>query len=246
MRGSVTKRGRGWRLKFDIDHDADGRRQTRYMTVHGSKKQAEEELVRQLAAVSTGTTVSPDTITLGQYLRGYLDGRHDLQPMSRRAYADVFTRLAAPIAHIQLQKLKPLHIKTWLDGLHAHGGKNGKPLSAVSVKHAHRALSSAIQAAVVLEVVGRNVCAIAKPPAAEVAEVSILGPEEISGLLKALKGRRPIFCGRHGFGNRMPKGRIVRLEVAGRRFRQVLYQGSSTQWRAPAGSRRQRAGTAKG
>ena len=33
-----------------------------------------------------------------------------------QAYRDIFTRLAAPIAHIQLQKLKPVHVKQWLDG----------------------------------------------------------------------------------------------------------------------------------
>ena len=149
MRGSVTKRGRGsYRLKFDVDHGAGGRRVTHYMTVRGSRRQAEEELVRQLAAVNAGINIAPNKVTVGRYLKDYLDGRHDLQPTSVQAYRDIFTRLAAPIAHIQLQKLKPVHVKQWLDGLRRHGGKNGKPLGAVSVRLAHRALSAALQAAV--------------------------------------------------------------------------------------------------
>ena len=87
------------------------------MTVRGSKRQAEEELMRQLAAVNAGINIAPDKVTLGRYLKDYLDGRHDLQPTSLQAYRDIFTRLAAPIAHIQLQKLKPAHVKAWLDGL---------------------------------------------------------------------------------------------------------------------------------
>ena len=74
MRGTVTKRGRGWRLKFDIDRGADGRRETRYITFVGTKRQAEEELTRQLAAVNAGINIEPDKVTLGQYLRAISTG----------------------------------------------------------------------------------------------------------------------------------------------------------------------------
>ena len=118
------------------------------MTVHGTKQQAEEELTRQLAAVTTGISVEPDTVTLGQYLRGYLEAGTTYSQQAWKDMVTSSTRQAAPIAHIQVQRLKPVHVKTWLDGMRAHGGKNGKPLSAVSVKHAHRALRAALQAAV--------------------------------------------------------------------------------------------------
>jgi hypothetical protein len=41
MKGTVIKRGKSWRLKFDVDRDASGKRQTRYVTFRGNKKEAE-------------------------------------------------------------------------------------------------------------------------------------------------------------------------------------------------------------
>ena len=109
--------------------------------------------------------------------------------------------------------------------LRRHGGKNGRPLSAVSVRHAHRALSAALQAAVELELVSRNVCAVARPPAAEVDEVGILGPAEITAVLEALKGRELYAVVALAASDRMSKGRIVRPAVAGRRLRQGMHKG---------------------
>ena len=41
MRGSITRRGkRSWRLKYDVDRIA-GARQIRYVTVKGTRKDAE-------------------------------------------------------------------------------------------------------------------------------------------------------------------------------------------------------------
>ena len=62
--------------------------------------------------VNAGVSVKPDKVTVGQRLEDYLDGRHDLQPTSLQTYRDIFARHAAPIAHIQLQKLRPIHVKT--------------------------------------------------------------------------------------------------------------------------------------
>ncbi len=48
--GNITRRGKSsWRIKFDIDRDAKGERQTRTATVRGTKKQAQAELARLLA-----------------------------------------------------------------------------------------------------------------------------------------------------------------------------------------------------
>ena len=65
MRGSITRRGkRSWRLKYDVERIA-GARQIRYVTVKGTRKDAEAELARLVNAVNAGTHVDPSKITVG-------------------------------------------------------------------------------------------------------------------------------------------------------------------------------------
>jgi hypothetical protein len=49
-----------------------GRRRTRYVTVKGTKKAAQIELIRLLSEVENGTIVEPSKVTLAEYLRGWL------------------------------------------------------------------------------------------------------------------------------------------------------------------------------
>jgi len=64
MSGNITRRGaHSWRLKFEAGErdPVTGKRQTRYLTVRGTKKDAQRELIRHLADVENGTAVDPST-----------------------------------------------------------------------------------------------------------------------------------------------------------------------------------------
>ena len=56
MTGHIRRRSpRSWELKFDIGTDpATGRRKTRYASFKGTKREAEIELARLVAAASKG------------------------------------------------------------------------------------------------------------------------------------------------------------------------------------------------
>src|SRR5262250_2888885 len=76
MSGNITRRGRhSWRLKFEAGErdPITGERKTRYVTVRGTKRDAQRELTRQLAKVENGTAVDPSRVTVAEYLRGWLD-----------------------------------------------------------------------------------------------------------------------------------------------------------------------------
>ncbi len=69
MRGSIIHRGRNsWRCKFDIGRGPDGKRRTRYLTVRGTRKDAEKALIGALKTVFDGTFVDASKLTTGQYL----------------------------------------------------------------------------------------------------------------------------------------------------------------------------------
>jgi integrase len=91
------------------------------------------------------------------------------------------------VGAITLQKLRPSQIAAWHDTLLQHGGKDGKPLSARTVGHAHRVLHTALARAAAAEIVARNVASSIKPPKIESEEVQILGATDVRVVLDKTK-----------------------------------------------------------
>ena len=55
MEGSIRKRGsKSWELTLDLGRDEKGKRDRRYFTVHGTKKQAQQRLRELLTEVDGG------------------------------------------------------------------------------------------------------------------------------------------------------------------------------------------------
>jgi integrase len=182
MRGSISKRGRrSWRLKYDVER-IGGRRQIRYVTYRGTRKEAEAELARLVTSVNTGTHVDPDKITIGEWLHKWL-AKQNLSPRSAEAYDVIIARLAAAIGDIKLQKLRPVHVHDM-----RLLKREGTPVAPRTAQNTRRVLKAALQAAVDIELVSRNVAASGRTPAAEEGEVQILGPGEIRTVLDALAG----------------------------------------------------------
>src|SRR5690242_10241217 len=144
MSGNITRRGSSsWRLKYEAgDRDpVTGKRRTRFVTVRGTKKDAQRELIRLLAEVQSGTVVDPCQLTVTAYLRGWLDSDNNLAPKTIERYRELVERQIAPhLGDALLQKLRPVQVHDWHATLLKSGGKAGRPLSARTVGHAHRVL----------------------------------------------------------------------------------------------------------
>ena len=188
MKGSVTRRGkRSWRLKYDIERGADGRRNVRYETIRGTRREAEAALVQRLAAVNAGVDVSPSDLTVQQWLMRWL-AKQKLSARSVETYAAVVKRLSRQIGPIKIQKLRPVHVSEL-----AMVKRDGSPLSAAAERQTRRVLKAALQAAVEIELIGRNVGLVgARVAAAEDTEVDIPSPSEIAAVLDELRDN-PIF-----------------------------------------------------
>ena len=133
MRGNITRRGKSsWRLKFDIDKDpVTGKRRCRTVTVRGKRQEAEMELARLLNDAHKGMLVDASKVTVEAYLWGWLDGKHGLSPVSVERYREIISRGIVPqLGTIELQKLKPAHVRDWLSGMVKSGSRKGGPLSA--------------------------------------------------------------------------------------------------------------------
>ena len=164
MRGNITRRGKSsWRLKFDDPIGCE--RRTRYVTVKGTKRDAERELARLLSEADRGSLVEPSKLTLADYLRQWLDNSHELSPKTTERYRQLAEQQIVPhLGGILLQKLKPAHVQQWHSAILKAGGEKGRPLSARTVGHAHRVLHRALQRAVESETLSRNVASAVRPP----------------------------------------------------------------------------------
>jgi len=147
MRGNITRRGKqSWRLKFDLDRDpVTGVRRFRTMTVRGTRTEAEAELARLLNDLHKGMLVETSALTVGAYLWQWLEGKHDLSPVTRERYADAVGKAIIPeLGEIELQKLKPLHVKQWVAKM--LGTRSGRTVSNIFL-----VLNGALKEAVKLE-----------------------------------------------------------------------------------------------
>ena len=192
MSGNITRRGKNsWRLKFEAGErdPVTGKRRTRFVTVRGSKKDAQRELIRLLAEVENGTAVDPSRVTVSEYLRGWLDSDCDLSPKTLERYRQLVDQQIVPhLGPSLLQKLRPAQVHDWHVILLKSGGKDGRPLSARTVGHAHRVLHRGFERALRLEIVGRNPARVVPPPKPDAAEVEILSAEQIAEVLARLDG----------------------------------------------------------
>ncbi len=191
MIGNITRRGaNSWRLKFEAGarDPVTGKRRTRFVTVRGTKKAAQAELIRLLAEVGDGTAVDPSKITVAEYVRGWLDSATHLAPKTLERYRELAEHQIIPhLGTTLLQKLRPAQIAEWHALLLRAGGRNGRPLAPRTVGHAHRVLHAALARAAKLETVSRNVAGVLSPPKVEASEVECLAESQIGDVLGKLK-----------------------------------------------------------
>ena len=183
------RRGKSsWRLKFDVGRDGSGERAIRYVTIKGTRKDAERELARLLNDANRGVLVDPHTIKLAEHMTNWLSGKETLSPLSRQRYAEIIcTHINPTLGAIELQKLKPSHVKQWLVAMRQ--GRHG-PRTASTIIHAYRVLRAALQSAVRLDLVARNVADNVEPPKREEREVEILKASDVPVVLDALARSR--------------------------------------------------------
>jgi integrase len=192
MQGNITRRGeRSWRLKFDLGRDpSTGERRIRTITVRGTKKEAQVELTRQLAALDSGTDIEPSKATVEKYLKSWIDTAEAVavSPRTGERYRQLIEQQIVPhLGALPLQKLRPAHVGTWHGVLLKGGGKDGHPLSARTVGHAHRVLHKALEDACRRELLARNPASIVSPPKVAAEEMATLSAEQVRAVLAAMK-----------------------------------------------------------
>jgi len=198
MKGHIQSRGEGrWRLKFDVGRDAStGKRVTRFITFHGTKRAAQNELARLVSQANAGDAIEPSKLTLREYLRNWMNNAEAVAISAKTAerYRQLIDRQIIPyLGAIVLQRLRAANVVSWHTKLLHEGRHDGDPLSPRTVGHAHRVLRKALADACRGELLTRNPAALVQPPKADTEEMQILSAEQVRGVLGGLKGT-PIFA----------------------------------------------------
>lgn len=189
MRGNLTRRGeRSWRLKYDIP-SATGARETRYVTLKGTKAQAEAEAAKIVASVAGGGHVDPSHETVAQFierwLRDWADGNVSHKTWTR--YAQLLRKhLGARLGAVPIQKLRAAD----LQGVYAAMAE--AELADRTRLHLHRVTYTMLKHAAQWDVVSGNVAGKVDAPRVEGGEVEILVAAQIQMILETLRGR-PIY-----------------------------------------------------
>jgi len=213
MKGHIRRRGeRSWELKFDLGTDPlTGRRATRYHSFKGTKREADAELVRLLAAADRGDYVDPAKTTVAEFLdrwEGWAGTQVSRKTLER--YHDLAAHHIRPhLGARRVQKLRPVDFAE-LYGRLLRPKPEGAGLAARTVGHCHRLLHRVFFHAVKWGVVTSNPVT-AEPPRVPRTEIEILGPDQVTTVLSALRGQRLYPVVLMGLATGMRRGEVVAL-----------------------------------
>ena len=182
------RRGRG---EGSIFKRADGR-WTAYATTYGGQRRyvygrTRTEVAKKLAEVAqqrdSGLPAPLGRETIASFLADWLEGqRSQLRPKSWKRHEEhIRIHIVPVIGSVALRRLTPQHLN------HLYANRLAAGLSAVSVHHIHGTVHRALVHAVRWGLVTRNVADLVDPPRMERREMTVLGVEQVRGLLDAAR-----------------------------------------------------------
>ncbi|MFC1893647.1 tyrosine-type recombinase/integrase [Chloroflexota bacterium] len=194
MRGHIKKRGKNsCSIVIPLGTDPQtGKRQQQWVSVKGTKKEAEKRLLELLSQLDTGTFMRPTKTILAEYLERWLKDYAwpNLAPRTAEGYEHIISRHFIPaLGNIKLTQLKPEHLQRYYSEK-LGGGRcdNSGGLSAQTVRHHHIALHKALQTAVEWGLLSRNPADAVSPPHVQQPEIKTWSENDITRFLEVAKG----------------------------------------------------------
>ncbi len=216
MQGHLTKRSKSsWTIVLTLGRGADGKHRQKWITIRGTKRDAERELARLLNDQNQGTFVAPSKLSFAEYAERWLAFvQTRVAPKTFERYDEIMHKHLAPaLGETPLSTLQPLQIQAH----YSEALKNGrrprpvaKPegdiesetsaierpaavprgLSPRTVLHHHRVLREALRQAVAWRLLAVNPADAVEPPRPPQREITVPTDDEVTKLLDAAKGSR--------------------------------------------------------
>lgn len=193
MRGHIVKRYKNsYTIVLNLGHDPlTGKPKQQWVSVKGTKKDAEKRLADLLHQLDTGTFMKPSKTTLGEFLERWLKDYAwpNLAPRTAEGYEHIIRRhLILSLGNIALTQLKPEHLQHYYSEKLSGGRCDGKGgLSPRTVRHHHVNLHTALESAVKWGLLSRNPADAVSPPRSQRPEWHTLSEDDIHTFLEAAK-----------------------------------------------------------
>jgi len=190
MRGHITKRGKdSYSVVVSLGKDpTNGKRKQQWVSVRGTKKDAEKRLAELLHQLDTGSFVQPTKTTLSDYLKRWLKDYAcaNLAPRTVEGYETIiYQHLIPKLGFISLTQLKPGHVQKYYADCLSHGRCNNEGgLNPLTVRHHHMVLHRALQIAMEWGLISRNPADAVKPPRSQQTEMQTMSEDNMLTFLK--------------------------------------------------------------
>lgn len=201
--GQIVNRGDDrWLVRVYAGEDGNGKRRYHSKVIRGRKKDAQKELQDLLRKNDLGLFGDARNQTLGEFMVMWLESvaRPRLSRRTHKDYEDLWRRyIKEPLGSIKLQDLKAVHIQK------IYGDMSSRGLSPRVVRYTHSTLSSALNKAVELDIISRNVAKFVQLPRQIRTEMKVLSATESRHFLATAKNERlgPVFSFALATGMRM-------------------------------------------
>ena len=194
MRGHIAKRYKNsYTIVLNLGRDPiTCKPKQQWVSVKGTKRDAEQRLAELLHQLGTGTFVKPRRTTFGEFLGRWLEDYAcpNLAPRTVEGYESIIRAQVVPsLGNIRLAQLKPEHLQRYYSRKLSEGRCDGTgPLSQTTVSHHHTCLHRALKMAVQWGLINRNPADAVTPPRPRRPEMQTMNEEEVQTLLEAAKG----------------------------------------------------------
>jgi len=191
MRGTIKQRAKGsWIIILDVGRDSSTRkRKQQWVTVRGTKKDAEKKLAELQHQMDTGGYLKPSKITVGDFLHQWLNDHvwPRLEPRTAEGYDHMIRRHLIPaLGAIPLAQLSGQHLQSYYADKLANGRMDGKGgLNPRTVRHHHVTLHTALQSAVRWGLLLRNPADSVDAPKYQPKEMRTLDEDGLDKFLEA-------------------------------------------------------------
>jgi integrase len=160
-----------------------------------TRREAQAAMSKVAVSVEERTHVVSSRLTLHEYLiKEWLPAiEHTIRPTTYRSYvAHVECHILPSLGSAHLQKLSGAQINTLYAKLGRSGKRNGKPLTAISIRHVHAVLHRSLKDAVRWNRLARNPAEAADPPKAGRSshELRTWSAEQLAAFLESAREDR--------------------------------------------------------